>query len=751
MESETSYSKLYDMMCDASTDLFESPLPSFWRNTTKISLEEVLRVKKIEPSKLDKWYKYILELNYFEIVGLASSVNEDENQSVVRLSKVPMSFESPQQYFSIFHPLFMEEFKEQMRSSFREIRYAWDTMYHGTLSMVNWEKSTEMFHFVEFVHNDDNESTPFKNLYKNDLVLLTKQPPHNDSCNDVHIIGKVEAFGRQYYDDEKRSICKVKISLCFCETNSRLRQAKAEMHKPDVEWHASCIMNITPQLRGFLALSSLQSFDSSIHSAILKPYDGCNKLDHEAALSNIPEPLQNVIRASFNDSQLQAIGASIGLPNSKGFHLSLIQGPPGTGKTQTIMGIVSCLLASSQGHAESTSENEDRLEMEPNEDDRSLLRTRRVLICAQSNAAVDELVSRICSAGLYGDDGEMYMPYIVRAGKAETTHPNSMCFFIDTLVDQCLAQEIMHLGLANNNESIIYFCMTLLQNMKELEEQIEKYKIKRIKTIPTGVGIKEMSDSDSAKRIIKDISAAQARNEEVDKKINALKHMLRRAILQQADIVLATLNGCGGDVDRYCDVIETTESNIRFDAVVIDEAAQALEPATLIPMQLLKRDGPKCIMVGDPKQLPATVLSKVASKFLYGRSMFERLQRAGHPVTLLTKQYRMHPEISQFPSLRFYNGKLQNGENMSTKIAPFHESDGLGPYLFFDVVEGKELRGNSSGGFSLCNEQEAQAAVEHLMFFKKRYCHILHFIKFLYPREMQGPRTRNLKQTVTST
>ncbi|TXG67115.1 hypothetical protein EZV62_008390 [Acer yangbiense] len=63
----------------------------------------------------------------------------------------------------------------------------------------------------------------------------------------------------------------------------------------------------------------------------------------------------------------------------------------------------------------------------------------------------------------------------------------------------------------------------------------------------------------------------------------------------------------------------------------------ALEPATLVPLQLLKSNGTRCIMVGDPKQRPATVRSNTASKFLYECSMFERFQRAGHPV-LLTKQ-----------------------------------------------------------------------------------------------------------------
>ena len=44
------------------------------------------------------------------------------------------------------------------------------------------------------------------------------------------------------------------------------------------------------------------------------------------------------------------------------------------------------------------------------------------------------------------------------------------------------------------------------------------------------------------------------------------------------------------------------------------------------------------LKVGDPKQLPATVLSNVASKYMYQCSMFERLQKAGHPVIMLTEQ-----------------------------------------------------------------------------------------------------------------
>jgi len=44
--------------------------------------------------------------------------------------------------------------------------------------------------------------------------------------------------------------------------------------------------------------------------------------------------------------------------------------------------------------------------------------------------------------------------------------------------------------------------------------------------------------------------------------------------------------------------------------MVIDEAAQAIELSSLIP---LKYGCSKCVMVGDPQQLPPTVISQDVS------------------------------------------------------------------------------------------------------------------------------------------
>ena len=44
------------------------------------------------------------------------------------------------------------------------------------------------------------------------------------------------------------------------------------------------------------------------------------------------------------------------------------------------------------------------------------------------------------------------------------------------------------------------------------------------------------------------------------------------------------------------------------------------------------------MLVGDPRQLPATVLSQAADKAGLGRSLFERFEGCGHDVMMLTLQ-----------------------------------------------------------------------------------------------------------------
>ncbi|EFH69180.1 hypothetical protein ARALYDRAFT_312653 [Arabidopsis lyrata subsp. lyrata] len=726
--------------------------------------------KRFRPPKLEDWFRKILQMDYYAIVGLAST-NKDENQNVGKFREVPVRFGSPEQYIQIFQPLVLEEFKAQLQSSFQEIS-SLEEIYYGVLSVLSIERVDD-FHFVRFMQ-DENDGSNSKSFSENDLVLFTKEHPESSNVG-VNMMGKVE--GREWDDKKRSSILNVRLYLQ--NASSRLNQARRNLLERS-QWHASRILNITSQIREFQALSSIK--DIPILPLILSPKSDSN-YDSEVKrsdLRSLPHSLQQILKSSFNESQLQAISVAIGSSNlMKAFDISLIQGPPGTGKTRTIVAIISGLLASAlhkasdRGNSEPDhSSSTSRQRMNPsvaiarawqdaalakqlNDDEETNKKIAekngrgRVLICAQSNAAVDELVSRISSLGIYGRDGKMFKPYLVRVGNAKTVHPNSMPFFLDTLVDQRLAEERIRINESKSNKGADSSAL-LRSNLEKIVDQITHFEAKRANINQESLDAKDkpenehhnkdddgkpMSDAElgirlrrlyeQKRKIYKDLSAVQAQERKANYEMRALKHKLRKSILKEAQIVVTTLSGCGGDLYSVCAESlsahkfgSPSEDNL-FDAVVIDEAAQALEPATLIPLQLLKSRGTKCIMVGDPKQLPATVLSNVASKFLYECSMFERLQRAGYPILMLTQQYRMHPEICRFPSMHFYDYKLLNGVDMSSKSAPFHESHHLGPYVFYDIVDGQEHRSGDSS--SVCNEQEAEAAVQLLRFFKKRY------------------------------
>ena len=228
---------------------------------------------------------------------------------------------------------------------------------------------------------------------------------------------------------------------------------------------------------------------------------------------------------------------------------------------------------------------------------------RRVLICAQSNAAVDELVSRISSQGLYCSDGKMYKPYLVRVGNVKTVHPNSLPFFIDTLVDHRLADEMMKLNDAKNDVNV-HSSTTLRSNLEKLVDRIRFNEAKRANLSDGNSNLKKSLEDDShkeddlkqmsdaevqmklrklyelKKQIYKDLSIAQAQEKKTHEEIKGLKYKLRKSILREAEIVITTLSGCGGDLYAVCS--ESVSGNkfgsptehTLFDAVVIDEAAQ---------------------------------------------------------------------------------------------------------------------------------------------------------------------------------
>lgn len=96
-------------------------------------------------------------------------------------------------------------------------------------------------------------------------------------------------------------------------------------------------------------------------------------------------------------------------------------------------------------------------------------------------------------------------------------------------------------------------------------------------------------------------------------------------------------------------------SGRRFGTLFIDEAAQALEAACWIAI----RKADRVILAGDHQQLPPTIQCYEAARGGLERTLMETIvARKPQTVSLLTVQYRMNEVIMRFSSDWFYNGKL---------------------------------------------------------------------------------------------
>lgn len=142
-----------------------------------------------------------------------------------------------------------------------------------------------------------------------------------------------------------------------------------------------------------------------------------------------------------------------------------------------------------------------------------------------------------------------------------------------------------------------------------------------------------------------------------------------------------------------------------FDLAIVDEASQILEPHLMALLAARTDDGRnairKFILIGDQKQLPAVVMqteaeSEVEDSLLREQtgltncrlSLFERLlnlqKKNPQLVFCMEKQGRMHPEVSQFPNVAFYQARLKPVPLAHQSRAldfPIHDTEGLEPLL----------------------------------------------------------------------
>jgi len=271
----------------------------------------------------------------------------------------------------------------------------------------------------------------------------------------------------------------------------------------------------------------------------------------------------------LNDTQRRAVRFALAARD-----VALIHGPPGTGKTTTVVELIR----------------------------RAIHRGEKVLACAPSNLAVDNIFERLLGVG----------ERAVRLGHPARVMADLRAHTLDLLVQ---------------GHPDVRLARKLVKEAMGLFRQAGRYT--RARPAP---GARQESRQEARNLL------ADARRLEDQ----AVEH-----ILDTADVLCATTTALGSEV----------LGRRRFDLGVIDEACQSTEPGCWVPLLWCDR----VVLAGDHCQLPPTLLSQEAAAEGLGVSLFERLMAlfSGSIARQLIVQYRMNRAIMDFPSREFYEARLQ--------------------------------------------------------------------------------------------
>lgn len=600
-------------------------------------------------------HRVILKWDFFHSGDYPPETGEHQFREVVN------SFNDPTTYQDTFQPLLtleawqgMVKAREESSSKPYEIKIQ---------NRTNVDALIEISSLIG--HNENREIQ----IQEGDIILFSKAKNPTTDGSAPHCLARVYRVKRQ----------KAHLEVVYqVAPGSSLATSLAQQV---VVWGVK-VQSVIPLEREYGALQALQYYDLCNQIIKAKPSRRLNFSEKQVATY---QDVWNVNRA-----QSEAINAAL---ENEGF--SLIQGPPGSGKTKTIIAIIGGLLTpalSSPSAGTKISIPKASGNMNNGVDSPP----KKLLVCAPSNAAVDELVMRL-KGGVKTKGGRHHHINIVRIGRSEAINQQVLDVTMDELVAKRIGSDEKDQKMRERNAQLFKEHEKASNDLKELHARKESGQLagKELSDLEAELASVRKRKRELGARIdnAKDAERNAGREAELNRK------KAQQAVLDEAHVICATLSGSGHDMFQSL--------NVDLETVIIDEAAQCVEMSSLIP---LKYGCIKCVMVGDPRQLPPTVFSKEAAKFQYEQSLFVRMQNNfPNEVYLLDTQYRMHPQISLFPSRTFYDGLLKDGQGMAgLRERPWHRSALLAPYRFFDVAGQHQA---APKGHSLLNLAEIDVAM----------------------------------------
>ncbi|NXO51093.1 SETX helicase, partial [Aramus guarauna] len=624
----------------------------------------------------------------YEMFSTSSQFGPPSNLLESVVASVPVQFQGYNDYFNTFFPLMMLNAFETLAQEWIEKQRVREKSYYFYLQNFSADLNTADFtaHF--------RESDLERQLHpkEDDLIFLVVQKKKdtfreesemkNHTLNHVGLVTRFSrASGCLTRQKEQHTICHLSVKTRGNLSFFINKQVKCVVVGSLVTTHRT--------FKGLLLLSR-----SPLAKPIINPSynDFCPR-----DLPVVPESAALDMN-EYNEDQKRAIETAYamvkqhpGLPK-----ICLIHGPPGTGKSKTIVGLLFRVLRQNTRNEKATQKTNSKIK--PN----------RFLVCAPSNAAVDELMKKIIVAFKekcqnrqepLGNCGDIKL---VRLGAEKAINSEVRGFSLDKQVEHRMKRKP-----ADCDQDIQKKKAALDQQLDMLSRQRAMHRCEKRE-------VSQMLD-DEIGRLSKERQQLASQLKEV----RGHSQKVQVDIILESDIICCTLSTSGGSLLESAFWRQGLDP---FSCVIVDEVRQSCEVETLIP--LIHRCN-KLVLVGDPRQLPPTVKSVKAQEYGYDQSLMARLHRhleeqvqknvlRSLPVVQLTVQYRMHPDICLFPSNYVYGRTLKTDkateENRCSSEWPFQ------PYLIFDVGDGREERDNDS--FS--NPQEVKLVMELIRTIKEK-------------------------------
>jgi hypothetical protein len=339
--------------------------------------------------------------------------------------------------------------------------------------------------------------------------------------------------------------------------------------------------------------------------------------------------------------------------------LAVIHGPPGTGKTTTVVELIIQHVRAG----------------------------RRVLVAAASNMAVDNVVERLLAGGV---------TRTVRLG-----HPARL---LDTVQDNsfdALMDRSETMGLA-----------------RDVQKDIDNLLKRGSDGAKHGKGSRTSARADSGSGG----SSCEPRGGGASARRSQLKD-LRRELREREARAAAELLGraqvvCGTTATVFRSGPLRHVAPDHFDVAVVDEAGQALEVACWSALL----QAPRAVLAGDHLQLPPTITSPEAAAGGLVRTLLDRVvgdRDTAAAVCLLDTQYRMHRDIQDWSSARFYDGRLRPAEGVATHRLVDLEgveatAETEAPLWFVDTAGSNLSEHSGDDDISKANTGEAAIVVAHV-------------------------------------